>query len=404
MKKIILFLLLLSTSGILLAQSTVDVTNTTSAVLDSAGVWQPTSWRNVTGYNSITLTIKSDKSSATNGVKIYWADKVNNLYRIMDSVTTAYTTGSVFSLILPVNAPYLRVKYTNTTSAQTSFSLVLMLHVGQQLSLDAEGKLEIAGSTSNGALEATQLQVLAELQNRINMGGAQTYSLRRQDFTATLKAGGKSIAVTGLNGGTLSYLNFAYGWIINSTTGAKTYLTNAVDSVAGTSIRFPGATDFTASDVLGELVFVYPEKTTDKANDALKVLLQNGVQFHTQQGELNDGINVATGTYFPSSAGMDITTYKTIGFGGYLIDGAGETTTLTFEATCDDDDTDSNAWNTIQLYDQANNTYVSSVAATNETKKYTLLLNNSGYYKIRAKIVTSASTNTVNIKYFGKAL
>lgn len=397
MKKIILFLLLLSTSGILLAQSTVDVTNTTSAVLDSAGVWQPTSWRNVTGYNSITLTIKSDKSSATNGVKIYWADKVNNLYRIMDSVTTAYTTGSVFSLTLPVNAPYLRVKYTNTTSAQTSFSLVLMLHVGQQLSLDAEGKLEIAGSTSNGALEATQLQVLSELQNRTNLGGLQTYSSRRGDFTVAPRVAGKSVTITGASF-TISANAVVYA--SKRTSGgvwSVIPISTVTDSVAGTSIRFDAMSGtFAATDVV-DVMFVSTEKTLDKANDAEKSIEQAPIWARYQIDEIYDGTNLAAGTnYYPSSTGASMDGYKNLSFTGKLID-ADNTTTITVEATNDEDATNAD-WIQVYVRDIKNNTTVNSIAAASTTTTFAIDLIDFNYSLFRVKVVTGDSTNTIIIK------
>ena len=150
MKKIVFIFLLLSAS--LFAQSIQDVVNSSNTVLSSAGIFQPTSWRNVTGYNSISISISSDKNSATNGVKIYFANLVNNTYRILDSTTTSYTTGTIFKLTLPVIAPYLKVKYTNTNAQQTTFSLVTMLHIGQQLKLSDDGAL--LSSTFNSYLRS----------------------------------------------------------------------------------------------------------------------------------------------------------------------------------------------------------------------------------------------------------
>lgn len=262
---------------------------------------------------------------------------------------------------------------------------------------DSLGRLVVSNSTSDGSLEATQLQVLAELQNRINIGGTQTYSLRRQDFTATLKAGGKSIAITGLNGGIVSYLNFAYGWLINSTTGAKTYLTTAVDSIAGTSIRFPSATAFTATDVLGELVFVYPEKTTDKANDAVKSIDQSPLWARYQIDEVYDGTNLAAGTnYYPSSTGASMDGYKNMSLTGKLID-ADNTTTITVEATNDEDATNAD-WIQVYGYDTKNNSTVNSIAAASTTTTFAIDFDNFNYNYFRVKIVTGDSTNTIIVK------
>ena len=152
MKKLLLFILLISSVGVY-GQSTKDITNSTDTPLDSAGVFQPTAWRNATGYNSITLSILSDQSSASSGVKIYWADKgvTTGVYRTIDSVTTTYTTGTIFKLTLPIIAPYLKVKYTNTTAAQTTFSFTTMLFVGQQFKFADEGGVIVDSVTVSGS-------------------------------------------------------------------------------------------------------------------------------------------------------------------------------------------------------------------------------------------------------------
>jgi len=275
---------------------------------------------------------------------------------------------------------------------------LIRVRVATAIALDSATIAAITSSTtSNGGLESTQLQVLSELQNKINMGGAQTYSLRRQDFTATLKAGGKSIAIAGLNGGTVSYLNFAYGWLINSTTGAKTYLTTAVDSVAGASIRFPSATAFTATDVIGELVFVYPEKTIDKANDVVKGTEQSPIWARYQIDEIYDGTNLAAGTnYYPASTGASMDGYKNLSFTGKLID-ADSTVTLTVEVLNDEDDS-AGDWVQIYGYDLKNNTTVNSIAASHATTTFALKFENLNCSKYRVKIITGDATNTVIIK------
>jgi len=150
MKKLLLFILLIFSVGVY-GQSTKDITNSTDTPLDSAGVFQPTAWRNVIGYNSLTLSISSNRSSASSGVKIYFATLVGATYRVMDSVTTTYTTGTVFKLTLPIIAPYLRVKYTNTTAVQTTFSFTIMLFVGQQFNFADEGGVIVDSVTVSGS-------------------------------------------------------------------------------------------------------------------------------------------------------------------------------------------------------------------------------------------------------------
>lgn len=131
MKRLIIILIFLF-SGIISAQnfSTKDVTNSTDTALDSAGVFSPNEWRLVTNYNSITVTIKSDQSSASSGVKIKFATKKKDgTYVVVDSINATYTAGTIFNNAYPITAPYLKVFYTNTTTAQSYFSMVTMLNV-----------------------------------------------------------------------------------------------------------------------------------------------------------------------------------------------------------------------------------------------------------------------------------
>lgn len=128
MKKILIFLLLLV--GGITAQTLKDVVNSTDAVLNANASFSP-AWKNVSNYSSVSISIRSDKNSAINGIKIYWATLVGaSMYRIMDSLVATYTAGIPTSWFLNVSAPYLKVKYTNGSSTQTLFSVVTMLHSG----------------------------------------------------------------------------------------------------------------------------------------------------------------------------------------------------------------------------------------------------------------------------------
>lgn len=392
MKKLMLLFLLAIP---LFAQNTQSTRNSSITWLDSAAVFTGTP-ELISIYNTVSTTIRSNVGGT---LKMQFGiERSRGVYFWVKTYTFAYTANdTAFTKSVPVDAPYFRVVYTNGATDQTSFALTTMYHAESNAPTATDGKLEISGSTSNGSLEATQLQVLSELQNKINMGGTQTYSLRRQDFTATLKAGGKSIAVTGLNGGTLSYLNFAYGYLINSTTGAKTYLTNAVDSVAGTSIRFPSATAFTATDVLGELVFIYPEKVTDKANDANKSLEQAPLWARYQIEEIYDGTNLAAGTnYYPSSTGASMDGYKNLSFTSNLVDADG-TITYTLEVTNDEDLTNA-TWMQVYGYDATLNSIVNSLSVTNGTLNSAWDFDDLNCNAWRVKVVTSGSTNTIVIK------
>jgi len=152
MKKV--FILLLLMISLLYGQTTKDLINSTDTALDSAGVFSPTSWRAVTGYTSLTLIIKSNVSSATNGVQIKFATLISasNSYRILDSLNTTYTTGTSFVLTLPIRGMYYKVTYTNGATAQSYFSLVTLLNgVSTYFNFNSIGELKTATNIENAS-------------------------------------------------------------------------------------------------------------------------------------------------------------------------------------------------------------------------------------------------------------
>jgi len=110
-----------------------------------------------------------------------------------------------------------------------------------------------------------------------------------------------------------------------------------------------------------------------------------------------DTTNVANGTYYPSSSGRTFGSYRNLSFTGKLIDGAGETTTLTLEATNDEDTTNAD-WIQVYGYDPKNNLAVNAHSVTNETKTFTWDFDDFNYKYFRLKITATAATNTVIIK------
>jgi len=109
-----------------------------------------------------------------------------------------------------------------------------------------------------------------------------------------------------------------------------------------------------------------------------------------------DTTNVATGTYYPAVTGMPVGIYKNLSVTGKLIDGAAETTTLTIEATNDEDT--GGDWVQINMYDVKNDAIVNSIAATNQTMTYALMFDSFNFLHVRFLITATAATNTVIIK------
>lgn len=369
--------------------------NSTKTLLDSAGVFTGTI-EPVSTYNTVMPTVLSDRAGTL--VVRFYTKKTNGQYAILKSRTFSYAGGSSASTYtVPIEGPFLQVVYTNTTVDQTSFYLSTMLHVGQPLNLDSSGGLVISGSTSNGALETTQLQVLSELQNRTNLGGLQTYSSRRGDFTVTPRAAGKSVTITGASF-TISANAVVYA--SKRTSGgvwSVIPISTVTDSVAGTSIRFDAMSGtFAATDVV-DVMFVSTEKTLDKANDAEKSIEQAPLWARYQIDEIYDGTNLAAGTnYYPSSTGASMDGYKNLSFTSNLVDADG-TITYTLEVTNDEDLTNA-TWMQVYGYDATLNATVNSLSVTNGTLNTAWDFDNLNCNAWRVKIVTSGSTNTIVIK------
>lgn len=114
--------------------------------------------------------------------------------------------------------------------------------------------------------------------------------------------------------------------------------------------------------------------------------------------------NVASGTIYPSSSGIVLGGYKDLSFSGTLIDGVGETTTLTLEvsnvggATATD-------WHQVYFYDNKLDTNVNSFTITNGTLYFAGCADNIGAFAYaRFVLTTTAATNTVNLTINRKAL
>jgi len=105
----------------------IDAGNSTVKNLDSAGVFTGKAKDLILGGNwsTVSVFISSDKSSALNGVKIYFgADST----KWKDSITATVTANICTTLYSPIYARYYKVKYTNDTAAATSFMITSILH------------------------------------------------------------------------------------------------------------------------------------------------------------------------------------------------------------------------------------------------------------------------------------
>lgn len=143
MKKIILILLLFV--GVMNAQSLfISTKNTTVTALDSAATFTGTA-EMVTEYNYITILIRSNISSATNGIKIKMGNSSTSFQQTLFFSYVANDT-TTNRITIPLSGKYFQITYTNGTTDQTTFNLTTYLHKALMFPIDASGNIKTTSS------------------------------------------------------------------------------------------------------------------------------------------------------------------------------------------------------------------------------------------------------------------
>jgi hypothetical protein len=235
-------------------------------------------------------------------------------------------------------------------------------------------------------------------------GGNNTYSTEQGDFTATPTDSTYSIvlSVDSIGGQAITAANLANGIlkIMDVSLTPDEYKTVTLDKFTWTAAtktiditNCTGAFTLGTGDVIS-LTLTGPDKMRDSGTDAQRTSpIRDLSDQHVSREEVVNTTNVATGTYYYGT--MD--GYEDLSFAGTLIDGAGETTTLTLDVS-NVGGTTAADWMQVYFRDDKNNTNVNSMAATNETKYFACSAPGIGSFSdYRYLITTSASTNTVKI-------
>lgn len=125
----------------LFAQNTPSKKNSSSTLLDSAGVFTGTV-ELVSIYNTVMVTVLSSEAGQ---VQIQFGDKASTTtYVWIKTYTFTYAggEGGTATYSVPVHAPYMRVIYTNGVVDQTSFNLITMLHAQPNAPTNDLGELK----------------------------------------------------------------------------------------------------------------------------------------------------------------------------------------------------------------------------------------------------------------------
>ena len=157
MKKLILILMLLVSSGAVFGQqnawqNTLNTDNSTSTALDSAGTFTGKPYP-TEGYNTIIIVPYSNVASEVSGVEVQFGKKNTStgVFTITSYAFASYTAGDSTTnrYVVPLAGEYFRVIYHNGATAQTTFSL-------QTFMSEAVSSITVSiGAVSVGAVTVT---------------------------------------------------------------------------------------------------------------------------------------------------------------------------------------------------------------------------------------------------------
>ena len=172
---------------------------------------------------------------------------------------------------------------------------------------------------------------------------------------------------------------------------------------AANVITVAGAgTPFVNTDTVYDVNVIAQRKAYDPTTDTTKITNQSPDSNKFMQDSPQDTTNVTTGTvYYPSTLGASMDGYSALSVSGKIID-ADNTTTITIEATNDEDATNADWVDVTKVFNDDNAGVATSIGAsitvTNATKTFAVSKTMFNYSLYRFKLVTGDSTNTVIIK------
>jgi hypothetical protein len=228
------------------------------------------------------------------------------------------------------------------------------------------------------------------------------------DFTATYTSS-STITITGMPFTITNSSQIVYVKVYNTSTKiATTYVAGSGNISFGYSagvitVYSSGVaiTALTSNDTY-EVGINGQEKGYDPTTDTEKSIEQSPLSAKYVADSLLDTTNVAAATnYYPSSTGMSMDGYSALSLSGKIID-ADNTTTLTIEATNDEDTTNADWIDVTQCFnnDKAGvaTSIGASIVATSATVTFAISRVMFNYSYFRLKSVTGDATNTVIYK------
>ncbi len=186
----------------------IDSNNSSTTALTSNSVYTGTSVES-TDYSSLTVSITTDQSSATNGLSIQFSSDGTNWDIIRGDTITVGNPGTAFNTTFRYNieARYYRIIYTNGTTGQSIFRLQSLLNAQSANSVGiysstigtSRYKREI-NCTNSGALNVNLAEPTSTYGD-VRMGCLTpltqfdfVYGLNTNYITTTTATGGTSVS------------------------------------------------------------------------------------------------------------------------------------------------------------------------------------------------------------------
>lgn len=212
------------------------------------------------GFVAVGATLTSDRASASMGVVFQWFKDSAGLELLKESTFTYDTPGSGIALQVPVQGPYLRLKYTNGAVAQATFRLSTRLSTVSPPS----DVLAISGViTGNTAAQIVKANVVGQREDGVydNVRLSNSASLKVAVTDRPSEVRGRTRVVV-----TAEFVTLVVspGTLVYTVPVGKIFYLNSVIVSAVNNANAIGR--FTISDNLATvLAFVLPEKAAGTA-------------------------------------------------------------------------------------------------------------------------------------------
>lgn len=156
-------------------------------------------------------------------------------------------------------------------------------------------------------------------------------------------------------------------------------------------------TPFADDDTKYRVSINYMNTGEDPSTDTLKVTVEN-YPVQPVASSLVDGTSNSGITYYPSSDGIEMGSYRNFSINGKITNTNAVTTTLTIEAT-NDEDLSTGEWHQIYFYNYITDSFINSLSITTATSmSFALMIQECNWNNVRVKVSYGDSSNTAIIK------